>query len=326
MQAKLTAHLVRRLLGQRLHLWWYYRVMHMFLKRSPRVIWRAPAFVSACARMVFDDSARALARGLSGALGRRTWRARWGLRWSLCFQYEAEQLLTVQADKLSQEWITNQIRIRGALPPDGAILVSVHHLMRWPSYQRLALSVDHIGNITMEPQLDNLTVLAQVDAVTQRQLRARHGLQQRKNGPRDFYWHNGSREVLHFLAEGGYAIFLIDVFIHGWPPGTVFDKLMPIPRGPIWFAKRTGKPIIPLMLTPARQAWELIVGDAIEPTHDALAQALEECIRRAPSMWRRDHATAWLHAPNVPHASLDDDANGDTIHQVPLPPDEDDPG
>ena len=156
----------------------------------------------------------------------------------------------------------------------------------------------------MEPQPDQAIIFVEADAVTQRRLRALQPLRARIAPWRDFYWHSGSREVLRFLRSGGYAVFMIDVFIDGWPLRGVFNKAMPIPQGPIWFAERTNKPIVPFMLIPTHRGWELSVGEPIEPTLEALAAALERCVRDAPAMWRRDHASAWLRAEREARADL----------------------
>jgi hypothetical protein len=302
-QARQTAYLARRLAGQRLHLWWYHRFMRALLGRSRHLIWRLPAAISASVRFLCDGPARSLARGLSDALGERSWQARLRIHWSLCYQDEADKLILLQIDKVSPEWAMTHAPIRGTVPPEGAILLSVHHVLRWLSYYPLSVTADSVTNITMEPSPDRPIAFAEADPITQRALLAIHRLRAGGITWRDCHWQRGSREIRRLLRDGGHITFMVDVFIDGWPRAPVFGTPMPVPRGPVWFAEQTGKPIIPFMLVPTRGGWALEFGAPIEPTQEEVARAIEWCVRRAPGMWRRDHATAWLRARSAPQST-----------------------
>ncbi len=297
-EARHTAHLARRLLSQKLHLWWYYTVLSRLCSHLAYPVWRGPSALFACLRVLVDGEAGALSRHLSHALGVSSSLERWRLRWSICYHYEIERLILIQADRLTHEWAMEHVHICGHLPPDGAILLTSHQFGRWIARLRLASMGEACSSISMEPTPEDVTIFVLADPVIQREIIAKHRVQTRLLRSDNFHWGKGGRKVLQFLRDGGYLDVATDVFIDGWPMGEVLGKMMPIPRGPVWLAQHTGKPIIPMTLTPVGRGWELRLGEPIEATHDAVANALDTSLRRAPAAWQRDHAAAWMHAAN----------------------------
>ena len=75
---------------------------------------------------------------------------------------------------------------------------------------------------------------------------------------------------------------------------------MTVPRGAVWFAQHSGKPIIPYMVVPQGLHWRLWVGTPVAPTQQGLCDALEACIRQTPGSWQRFMAMAWFTAPLWP--------------------------
>ena len=84
-------------------------------------------------------------------------------------------------------------------------------------------------------------------------------------------------------------------FLPQWSCGTILGQEMPIPRGPLWFAQRSGKPIVPLFIAPEHNGWRLTIGEPIEQRHDALCAAIDAAIREAPACWERHAAMKWFH-------------------------------
>jgi hypothetical protein len=115
-------------------------------------------------------------------------------------------------------------------------------------------------------------------------------------GPRTFLPSVAARRGLELLQRGGSLIVLADFF--GQTPGCVLGKQLFVPAGVVWWAEQAQRPIVPFMLEPSRSSqsrWRLWCGTPIEPTMPAVTQAVEDCIRRSPTLWRG--WPAWAAAP-----------------------------
>ncbi len=69
---------------------------------------------------------------------------------------------------------------------------------------------------------------------------------------------------------------------------------MTVPRGAVWFAQHSGKPIVPYMVIPEGLQWRLWIGAVVAPMQQGLCDALEDCIRQAPGSWERFIAMPWM--------------------------------
>src|SRR5262249_36924086 len=75
-----------------------------------------------------DHEGRRLDGALLAASGRPvTWASRWKSGWMRCYQRQAEYLLTMQTARMTPGWLAKHIRGDVSLPPDGAILLGIHH-------------------------------------------------------------------------------------------------------------------------------------------------------------------------------------------------------
>jgi hypothetical protein len=82
-----------------------------------------------------------------------------------------------------------------------------------------------------------------------------------------------------------------------WPRGNLLGRAIPIAPGPAWLARRTGKPLVPFMVIPGWRGWRVWFGDPIEPAHNAVAAALTDCLRRAPTSMHGNHWQIWHNTP-----------------------------
>ncbi len=276
--------------------WFYFTGMAVLLRRCRRPVWRVPALMLAAIQCVCDRHSRTLSRALLVGLGRPvTVRAWWRLHWDRCYQMQAARLLLLQSDRLTTEWATEHVRIIGRLPPGGAILVGPHHDGFRLGLLALAASIDSLGSITSDSH--DPADLAVMDPTRRATILARLPHQERVYGGRVFPYREGGRKGLRHLANGGYLVQLTDNF---WSSGTshlVLGRRLPVARGTVWFAERTGKPIVPVMVTSDGRGWRLTIAAPIPPTQEAVIAALEEGIGRAPGSWEMSIGMQWLAAP-----------------------------
>lgn len=299
LQLRLTARLARRLMRQRFHLWFYFHFLSTVLNRCQDPVWHLPACVLATIRVGFDRDAQALSEGLTAALSLPTSRwARWRLRWSLSYFDEVRTLCILQMSRLTPEWAAAQVDVRGVLPPGGAVIIQFHQAMAHVTRLRFAHMGIPYGGIALRPT--NLGDMAQLDPIIQHQLAAVGDHYERTPDYTRFQQRHAARHGLQFLREGGYLGVAITGFLSGWPDGVIFGRSVPLPDGPIWFAERSGRPIVPVMVTARGGRIALQIGEAVAPTQEAVREALEANIRRAPSMWERVSAMKWLRAPIWP--------------------------
>ncbi len=283
--------------------WHACRLLLALLRRSPRPIWRLPAALLACAFLAADRGVYPLSRALLAACGLPpTPSRRWALAWARCFWHVAYRLLYLQGERITPRWLRRHVRIDGALPPGGAILLTMHHRGARLGLLALAARGHRLATIVPHHRPDELRDLA-VDSP--RALYRRQGLLLRRRiyDDRIFGRREAAREGLRFLDEGGYLVIAPDVFPlypHAKEMVALLGRAVAIPRGPVWFARQSGRPIVPLVVVPRGSGWRVRIGEAIPPTQDAVVDALAECIRRAPAGWERPMAMTWLTAPAAP--------------------------
>jgi len=109
------------------------------------------------------------------------------------------------------------------------------------------------------------------------------------------------RHGLRVLRAGGYFIVPLDVINGPWTCQPLLGKALPLARGALWLAARSGCFIVPVALVPRRRGhWDAWFGAPIEPTLASLARAREDCLRRAPATWELREWKAWHAAPLAP--------------------------
>src|SRR5262249_6136386 len=105
-------------------------------------------------------------------------------------------------------------------------------------------------------------------------------------GPRVYLPSTAARGGLELLRNGGYLVVLADFY--GTHMHCLFGREIPVATGPIWWAQRSGRPIVPYLVYPPRgrrDRWHLRYGDPIPPTRTAIAGAVEDSIRSIPASW-----------------------------------------
>jgi len=273
--------------------WFTFTLLRNLLRLSPRPLWRAPAVLLACIRVVGDAGTRRLVHALLPQVGIPATRPMyWRIVWARAYWHEADLLLALQQQRITGDWARRQIRLDGALPPNGAILLVPHHAMGRFGLLRLASDGVKLGGITGEPP--DAAHRARSDPSFQHFWRLSHASHERTYGGRVFHRREAGRKGLRLLHEGGYLVINADDFTLGGTPHLLLGREWWLPRGPVWFARQSGKPIIPCMVIPGGGRWRLWIGEPVAPTPEAVIAALEDCIRRAPGSWNRALALAWL--------------------------------
>ena len=207
--------------------------------------------------------------------------------WKSWYLWTANLALSYQADRLTPAWIERTIRAPRALPESGCILVSVHHYNQRLAFAKLQSMVAELGALSLfEGLATDDPELQRVDRVLsyRSQLRALSRFRDRVFGSRIFGTVCRIRQGLQLLDRGGALLVLADY--SETKRGHIFGRRFPVADGPLWFAERSGKPIVPFALKKSGKHWQLWCGEPIEPTETALVAALEECIRQEPSAWR----------------------------------------
>jgi len=273
--------------------WFYFTLLRNLLRLSPQPVWRIPAVALACVRMVVDADTRRLVHALLPAVGIPATRLTyWRLLWGRCFWYEADLLLALQSERTTPAWARTQVRRDGTLPPQGAILVVPHQTLG--RFGRLLLASEgvRLGGITGKPQ--NAAQVAQSDPTFHHLWRLSRILNDRTYPGGVFHRWEAGRKGLRLLREGGYLSIVADDFTLGGTAQLLLGREWWLPRGPVWFAQQSGKPIVPCMVIPERHGWRLWVGAPVAATPEAVIAALEACICQAPESWNRVLALAWL--------------------------------
>jgi len=249
-------------------------------------VWAEIAWISAWVAVLGRPESRLLAGAALRALGQRsTPGRRWRFAWATWYAQASDACLALEAQRLTAPWLRDHLRIRGAPPPPGSILVTVHHAGQFLGFLRLAQLLPSAALVTVfDPRAQPATPRArQLGEVIQRTF-----------GSHLYPPARATRPCLELLGSGGSVILVPDFFDAG-PRVPLLGRAVGIARGPVWLAERTGRPIIPYLVASSVAGWELCFGAPIEPSMAALVAGLEGCIRRAPTVWLgwRD----WLAAP-----------------------------
>lgn len=276
--------------------WLRFRLLPAVLRRAPRPVWRWPAMALAMARLAVDSEARGVAEHALPALGRRPTRVRrWRFSWRLFLQHETDVLLGLQAPRLTRAWAGRRVARVGALPEGGAILITPHHANMHIGFLKLSTLAPRLGFVASTPAggIEG----SRPEQIMYRQVRH---LYARAFGPRLLLPVEVRRRGLPMLAAGEYLIIAPEAYdapSHRWPPGSLLGHAVPLAPGPVWLARRSGRPIVPFLTLPAGPGWVLWIGAPIAPTHQAVAAALDACIRRSPPSWGLGWWLDWLQAP-----------------------------
>jgi hypothetical protein len=275
--------------------WFYFGLLRRLLGWWPWPAWHAPAVALAIVRMPFDGEARVLSRALIGGLRIPPPRGRFvRLWWSLTYSREVKTLLYVLAPRLTPGWAARHVRCHGAIPADGAILACAHAAATNAGILHLATRVGPLCSMTLWRSADDLAHLSRIQRQT---YLAGQQFARRAYGENLFHVSHAGRRALHVLRRGGYLVTTMDGVSPSAPETTLFGRAIRLPRGPVWFAQQSGKPLLPFVVTARRGTLHLWIGDPAPPTPDGHARALEECIRRAPGGWDRPVIHMWLASP-----------------------------
>lgn len=276
--------------------WVYFTALRRLLRVFPHPVWRPPALVLGVVHMILDRRGRGLNVALLRALGiPQSLTACWRLHWSRAYQQQTDRLLLAQADRITPRWATRHVRFSGTLPPGGAILVSVHHNAQRYAPLALAALGYRLGTITTSTS--DPAALASMDATLRIYWYLNETNATNAFGDRRFARREAGRKGLRLLAEGGYLMVHADEYARLEPFSPLLGRAMTVPRGAVWFAQHSGKPILPYMVIPEGLQWRLWIGQVVVPTQQGLCDALARCIGQAPGSWQRNMAMAWMEAP-----------------------------
>ena len=277
--------------------WAYFTALRRILAHTPVPVWRPLAAILACVALAFARQPRVLNVALLRALGvRASPVTRWQTHWTRAYQRQADLILLAQGEHVTPQWAAGQVDMPGRLPPGGAILVSVHHYGSRLAGPVLAAHGYHVGGITTRPR--DPRSAAQLDATLRAHWRFTEHTSRLSYGNRMFSREAAGRKGLRLLEDGGYLIIHADEFARQPPFAPLLGRSMTAPKGAVWFARRSGKPLVPFMIVPQGWRWRLWIGEAVIPaTAEGLGAALESCIRQAPGSWQAITAMAWLAAP-----------------------------
>jgi hypothetical protein len=223
----------------------------------------------------------------------------WDFTWRWWYQRSVDELLSYQIERLTVDWATQHVTTHGSLPRGGCVLVSIHQFNQHVAVARASALEPDLGLISMlepEDQVDDQ--LPREDFLVPRGIRLARltRFYAEAFGGRIFKPSVAARGGLELLSQGGSLIVLPDFF--GERHGQILGRSIPVADGPIWWANRSGRPMVPFCLAPPRdaeQAWQLIIGEPVPGTREALVAAVESTIRRAPTTWmswRGWHAAA----------------------------------
>jgi len=281
------------------------------LQASAEPVYADLARLGATVGLLGNRHMRQVAAAAVTALGRRpTAGAVWRFGWQWWYQRSVDELLAYQADRLTPAWARQHVLAPERLPPTGSILLSVHQYNLPVAAARAVQLVDDLGVVSMldprPPAAANAGTDAFLLAPGPRARRLGH-FYTRIFGGRLYTPLVAARQGLELLQRGGSLIVLADFY--GQVFGPILGKRIPVAQGPLWLARRSGRPIVPFVLIPPRrpeQPWQLWCGAPIDPTHAAVAAALEAAIRRLPTTWMSWRG--WHAAPAWPRAA--DEARG----------------
>ncbi|HEY8602620.1 MAG TPA: hypothetical protein VIL85_29650 [Thermomicrobiales bacterium] len=274
-------------------------ILPLLLQRYPRPIWRGPAMILATLRLLTQPINYFIAGPALRALGEpATPLSRLKFGWSLCYHREADLLLAMQADRLTPRWIADHIRRDNAMPTTNALIVAPHHAHHW-------LGVIALHNIIAPHPLAAVSLLMRdQDSDTpggrwkQRQLYAPLvRLLQRTFETKLLLPENATRQALRLLQAGDSLAISLDMPAKKGRPIRVFGKAITFSAGALWLAQKTGRPLIPCMITPRGNAWHIWIGLPQAATSAGIGEAIEVCLRQNPATWPLWWWLQWHAAP-----------------------------
>lgn len=290
----------------------HFRLLPALLRCWPRPIWRLPAALLATGRALLDRRTRQLAGDALRALDRPDTRlARWRFCWLIAYHTETNLLLGMQGDRLSDAWAGQHV-VCPALPPrGGAVITTVHHANTRAGALRFSGSIGPLGALVAQnfgldesPGADPRSL----SSVMVPYSRAAANLRARTFGANIFRGSGGVRAALRFLRGDGYLIIQPDPMRGDKERRPVLGRAFPLAPGTAWFARQSGKPLVPYMVIPTWHGWRIWVGEPIVPTMECVATAMEDCIRAAPTTWHPDYWRAWYESPPWSEYSASDRA------------------
>jgi hypothetical protein len=275
------------------------------LESSAEPVYADLARLGATLGLVGNRHMRQVATAAVRALGRRpTAGVVWRFGWQWWYQRSVDELLAYQADRLTPEWAQQHVLAPPRLPPASSILLSVHQYNLPVAAARAVQLVDDLGVVSMIDPRPPAAANAGTDGFLlapgprARVLGRFYG---RTFGGRLYTPMAAARQGLELLQRGGSLIVLADFY--GQVFGPILGKRIPVAQGPVWLARRSGRPIVPFVLIPPRhpaQPWRLWCGEPIDPSPMAVAATLEAAIRRLPTTWMSWRG--WHAAPAYPAA------------------------
>ena len=288
---------------RRLAHFFHFRLLPATLRRWPRPIWRLPAALMGTGRMLLDVKTRQLAGAALVALGQRdTALARWRFRWLVAYHVEANLALGLQADQLDLPWARAHVTYDTLPPTGGGVLLSLHHANSRVGFLRLSEMIGPLGVIvagTLAEHTTGQTGPSKLATTMASYSRRSRDLRLRMFGGNIFGAQHDLRGALRFLRNDGYLVIQPDARFSGeprWPP---LGKAFPLAEGALWFARQSGKPLIPYGVVSTRRGWHVVIeAPLVDPTMDAVAAALERRLRATPTSWHPDYWQAWATMPS----------------------------
>lgn len=288
---------------QRLAHFFHFSLLPTTLRWWPRPIWRLPAALMATGRALLDIKTRRLAGNALLALGQRnTALARWRFRWQVAYHVETNLALGLQADRLDLPWAREHVVYDAVPPTGGGILLALHHANSRVGFLRLSELIGPLGVIVAGVLVENRAGEAgprQFATVMEPYSRRSQDLRIRMFGDNIFGAKYDIRRALRFLRNDGYLVIQPDARFAGEPRWPILGKAFPLAEGAVWFARQSGKPLIPYGVVPTRRGWRVMLDTPIAtPTMDDVAVALERRLRAAPTCWHPDYWQAWDTMPS----------------------------
>jgi hypothetical protein len=273
-----------------------------WLQASTDPVYTGAARIGATVGILANRRMRQILAVAADSVGAVTTRqTAWRFGWDWWYQRTVDEVLTYQADRLTPEWAARHVLAPDRLPPESCVLVSIHQFNQHVAAASAVTLVNDLGLVSMvEPPPQSEPELGEGRLLLDRRDRSRaiSRFHDRVFGERVFSPSVAARRGLELLQRGGSLIVLADFF--GKDFASLVGKCIPVANGPIWWAERAGRPIVPFLLYPPHRAerrWRLWCGEPIPTNRTALVSTLEDCIRRLPTTWVSwrgwDAAPAW---------------------------------
>jgi len=254
---------------------------------------------------------RQVATAALDALGVAPTRKRvWNFAWRWWYQRTVDELLAYQIAGVTDEWAERKVAVRGTIPVEGCILVSMHQFSHHVALARAVSLVEDLGVVSMlDPQPYDYTPQPRDDFLIPRAERISRlaRFYREMLGDRIFPPGIAARRGLELLRDGGSLIVLADFF--GSHRDRVLGRSIPVADGPVWWAQRSDRALVPFFVAlpgGANGRWQLVFGDQIPASRAALVAALETMIRQLPTTWMswRGWYASPPHSPVAPPANV----------------------